>query len=216
MPATKLDLTINRPVTLRLKYADVYPGKLWADPKDGGKEKQLPPSLKLTGSADGIGDVIVYIPADFSSFLTNAGASSEQKQTKNGTPVTSYTLPANRRTWVVEKVQDAGDRHARVEFYEPNANPLEEAPKALRSVPDPMPWDGKPAVHQELSGEPASLRLYRETFEWVLALVRPYAQAADPEVVFTGQDIAAITATCYIQRNNLGESPVAAPEAPNA
>ncbi len=223
MPATKLDLTINRPITMRVKYADVYPGKLWPDPKDGGKEKQLPPSLKLTGAADGIGEVILYIPADFSSFLTNAGASAEQKKTKNGTPVTSYTLPATRRTWVVEKVQDAGDRHPRIEFYEPNANPLAEVPQALRGKPETMPWDGKPAVDQTppdgakqapiapQSPEPPSAivgaakhplaLLYGDCLQDVMELVRPYLDAEDPAVVFTGTDVAAMVATLFIGRS---------------
>ncbi len=212
MPAAKLDLTINRPVTMQVKDAAVWPGQLWPDPKTGEK-KQLPPSLQLKGTVEGMGEVSTYIPSDFTSFLTNAGATSEQKTTQKGQTITVYTLPANRRTWVIGKMQDGGDRYPRVELYEPNANPLEEAPKALRSVPEPMPWDGKPAVHQEVPPVRATLEpspvgskhpfaaLYGDCLTDVMALVRPYLDAEDPAVVFTGTDVAAMVATLFIARS---------------
>ncbi len=102
MPATKLDLTVNRPVVMTVKYADVWPGKMW-------QNNHLPPSLKLTGTIEGVSeDVTVYVPADFTNWLTNAGATSKQSQTKSGVNVTSYTLPSDRRVWVIGKMQDAG------------------------------------------------------------------------------------------------------------
>ena len=201
MPATKLDLTVNRPVVMTVKYADVWPGKMW-------QNKQLPPSLKLTGTIEGVSeDVTVYVPADFTNWLTNAGATSKQSQTKSGVNVTSYTLPSDRRVWVIGKMQDAGEKHPRTEMYEQGKSPARPAPDFTKppevlqqAPPEVMPWDGKPAVHLEReAGEMTPLENLFGLWDDCLAHAIT-AQKERPEIQL---DIAAATATLFIQATKI-------------
>ena len=202
MPSTTVKPEINVPLHLTVSGAAVWPGKEW-------QGKQLPAQLCLKGTLPGGTDVVsVYVPAELAGVLKAAGASA--REIASGTSKgMGYDLPANRKEWIVCKRQAAGEKHPHTELYEPDNQPgavnapppnFTEPPKALQVPPDAMPWDGKPAVHLErdpgdLSPLESAFALYDECLAHAVAVAKEH-----PGLTL---DIAAMTATLYIQANKV-------------
>ena len=175
-------LAPNVPESIELKYVDVKIGTYG-------------PQLQLKGRGKDGQDRVMYVSVDCSPALVKAGASLvEGERGQSYKPVSGW--------WVAEKRQAAGQKYATTYLYPEGeapvtpasvaAQPLTEKPRALREVGEAMPWETNPRDEQ-------AVILFWDSFDKVLAGV----QQRKLTDLFRPENLAALTATLYIQRSKV-------------
>jgi hypothetical protein len=177
-----IKLAPNVPESIELRYVDVKIGTYG-------------PQLQLKGRGKDGQDRVIYVPVDCAAGLVKAGASMvETEKGQTYKPVSGW--------WVAEKRQAAGSKYATTYLYpegqapeKPAPQPLTEKPVQLQQPPEPMPWD--PSSNPK---DGQAVALFWDSFDKVLEGVAR-RKLSD---LFKPENLAALTATLYIQRSKIG------------
>lgn len=134
-PAFKF--TTNIPVKATIRFVDVRPGKLWADPEKGGAQKQLPPQVSIKGTFDGK-DTIAFLPGPVwknVKALVEGGVIADDHDTDALEAVTQATaLPViGGEGLTITLTKLAGERYEHLVYTRPG----QPTPVASKRIPPP-------------------------------------------------------------------------------
>ena len=182
-------LTVNVPITMRIKYADEVTGEYGTQ-------------IRLKGAIEGIGDEVkaVYVPIDCAADLIAAGARRETNEKG------AFYRPIAEGPWTVVKAQAAGEKHPTTSLSHGALRAPSPAPAGTPAADTPPleePEDTRPAPRTAVGRDTELVELFADC----LKRVHGFANAANekhPEgIQLTGDNVSTLTSTLYIARSRL-------------